>query len=118
MNIEIPGGPEEATASLVMLEIVRLAFVDPSALVDDNGRLKPIGELDEDIVAAISGIEIETVNGQNRVIGVTLHDKVAALEMLLRHCEKHDPDSIQRIDDTVKEYLQSEFEKAKRGATH
>ncbi len=118
MKLEYPTSPEEYTAARVMLEIARLAFFDAAVLVDECGRLKSIDKMDEDTVADISAIEIETVDGESRVVSIALHDKVGALELLLRHCEKHEPDSIQSIDETARDYLQREVEKAKRGGVH
>ena len=69
-------------------------------------------------MAAISGIEIETVEGQSRIVSVTLHDKVAALELLLRHFQVHEPESIGRMTDAVREFMETELGKGKREITH
>lgn len=93
----------DITAERVILELGRVAFSDIRKIADENGRLKPIAELDDDIAAAISGIEVETrmerdgeemdlVTGKMRpkfssvqVTKVKKSDKVPALNTLAKH---------------------------------
>ncbi|MDF2189298.1 terminase small subunit [Paraflavitalea sp. CAU 1676] len=42
-----------------LLEIARVAYSDPRRLFDEEGRLKPITELDDDTAAVISHIEVD-----------------------------------------------------------
>jgi phage terminase small subunit len=80
----------DITAERVMIELARVAFSDVRGVFDENGALKPIHTLDDDVAATISGIEIET-RGQNgeeggtRTHKIKRADKVAALGMLARH---------------------------------
>jgi phage terminase small subunit len=83
----------QATADRVIAELARLAFLDIRKAFDDEGRLKPIHELDRDTAAAISGLEVETLfegKGSDReIIGrlhkIKLSDKKGALDSLARH---------------------------------
>lgn len=49
----------QVTADRVIAEYSRLAFLDIRKAFDEEGRLKPIHELDDDTAAAISGLEVE-----------------------------------------------------------
>lgn len=79
----------EITAERVLQEIARLAFFDPAKLYDEQGRPRPIHELDEDTRRAIAGVEIDEVGGGDKPLVVTrklkLADKGANLERLGRH---------------------------------
>ncbi len=82
-------GKLEITAERVLQEIARLAFFDPSKLYDEQGRPRPVHELDEDTRRAIAGVEIEEVGGGDsplvRTRKVKLADKGANLERLGKH---------------------------------
>lgn len=83
----------DITAERVMLEMARVAFSDVRKLFDENGKMRPLHELDDDTAAAISAIEVESrpeTQGKGKgkktiVVGVTkarLWDKSANLRML------------------------------------
>jgi len=48
----------EITQDRVLTELGRIAFFDPRRLFDEHGNFKDVKDLDEDIAACISGIEI------------------------------------------------------------
>ncbi len=50
----------DITAERVMLELGRIAFRDTRKAFDECGQLLPMHELDDDIAAALAGIEHET----------------------------------------------------------
>lgn len=82
-----------ATVERVIQEYARLAFLDIRKAFDDEGRLLPIHQIDDDTAAAIAGIETEKLfegHGEDREQIGTLHkvrlaDKVRALDSLGEH---------------------------------
>lgn len=50
----------DITAERVMLELARIAFADVRKIVDDEGKLLPLKDLDDDTAATLSGVEVET----------------------------------------------------------
>ncbi len=82
----------EITVDRVLAEYSKLAFLDIRKAFDEEGKLKPIHDLDDDTAAAISGLEVETKvtlgeDGQlqNRLHKIKLSDKRAALDSLAKH---------------------------------
>lgn len=88
----------EFRADDVLLELRRLAFIDPRNMVDEEGRPIPFEALDEDTARGIVGLKFEKLydwevdqdsGKRNRVlIGATLDMKFAklgALELLAKH---------------------------------
>ena len=81
----------EVTKDRVLEEIARLAYVDPSKLFDEHGKLKPVPALDENTRRAIASMKILRTNlvsgdGQREETHeVKLWDKPKALEMLAKH---------------------------------
>jgi len=93
----------DITAQRVMMELARVAFSDIRKIVDDQGRLKPLKDLDDDTAAALAGIEVETrmerdgteidlATGEERprfisvqTAKVKRYDKNPALNILARH---------------------------------
>jgi phage terminase small subunit len=92
----------DITAQRVMLELARVGFSDIRKIVDAKGQLRAIADLDDDIAAAISGIEVETRYEQELVqdlatgemtrralpvvtTKIKKSDKVAALNILAKH---------------------------------
>lgn len=86
-------GKLEISAERVLLERARLAFFDPRRLLDDQGRPKPISELDADTAAAIAGLDITEEYegyGADRVfVGYTKKFKLADKNASLTALEKH-----------------------------
>lgn len=81
------------TADTVLQELLKLARVDIGGAFNDDGSLKPIKDIPEEIRRAISGIDIvEEFDGQGSKkvhIGYTkkikFWDKAKALELLGKH---------------------------------
>lgn len=81
----------EITAERVLQEIARLAFYDPRKFFDEDGRIKPISELDDDTAMALGGIETlhkivgDEKDGMAVITKIKLVDKGQNLERLGRH---------------------------------
>jgi phage terminase small subunit len=76
------------TVDKVLAELCKLSFYDPRDFFDDDGRLKPLGELDPDHAAVIAGIEtIHKITGDDGdgvciTTKIKLPNKNEALEKL------------------------------------
>lgn len=70
------------TTDRVYLEVGRVAYFNPKKLVDKEGRIIPLHELDDDTAAGLSAIEMsETLpDGTVREVRVRPHNKVSALD--------------------------------------
>ena len=80
----------EITADRVLAELAKIAFFDIRKLLNADGTMKPRDQLDDDIAAAIAGIELSEVrDGEGTPIGVLkkikIADKLVALDKLARH---------------------------------
>jgi phage terminase small subunit len=81
----------EITAEKVLQEIAKLAFHDPRKFFDDDGRLKPVSELDDNTAACLAGIEtMHKIVGDEKdgcvvLTKIKIADKGANLERLGRH---------------------------------
>ena len=83
----------DVDAVKVLREFARVAFSDPRKMFNENGSLKPMHELDDDIAMAISSVEVSEEfagRGEHRhLIGYTkkirLWSKVEALKSLAQH---------------------------------
>lgn len=81
----------EITADRVLQELAKLAFHDPRKFFDDDGRIKPISELDDVTAMALSGIETfhkivgDEKDGMAVVTKIKTVDKGINLERLGRH---------------------------------
>jgi phage terminase small subunit len=86
-------GQIELSAARVLQELARLAMVDLSEAYDENGRLKSMKEIPEEVRRAIAGVEVFEEfegRGEDRVkvgdtVKVKLFDKTRALELLAKH---------------------------------
>jgi phage terminase small subunit len=83
----------QVTQERIVREYAKLAFLDIRKAFDSEGRLKPIGEMDDDTSAAIAGLEVEELyegRGEarehiGRIHKVKLADKKGSLDSLARH---------------------------------
>lgn len=86
-------GKLEITADRVLQEIAKLAFYDPGNMLEDDGSMKQVKDIDDHTRMAIAGLEVtelsEGVGEQKHVYGlckkIKLADKGANLERLGRH---------------------------------
>lgn len=84
----------EITQDRVLQEYAKLAFLDPRRFYDEKGSLIPVHELDADVAAALSGMEVVTQRagkdaGGNQeceeVKKIKFIDKKGALDSVARH---------------------------------
>lgn len=83
----------EITSDVVLMELLRLARADISMAFDENGTLKPLHEIPEDVRRAIAGVDVDELfegRGKDReMIGyvkkIKFWDKTKALELLGKH---------------------------------
>ncbi|PYU18701.1 MAG: terminase small subunit [Acidobacteria bacterium] len=84
----------EISARKVLQGIAQLAYFDPRKLFDEDGRLKPITELNDVTAMAVYGIDVQSLyshfgKGQAQEIGtiskIKLADRGLNLERLGRH---------------------------------
>jgi phage terminase small subunit len=83
----------EITQDRVLQEYARIAFVDPRKFFDEEGKLIPISDLDEDTARALAGMdyhaEWETSKEDKETMGSTtkikLIDKKGALDSVGKH---------------------------------
>lgn len=81
------------TAERVLLERSRLAFLDVRKLFRDDGRPKPVTELDDDTAAGIAGLEVAEIfegSGEDRrFVGYLKKYKLAGKDPSLAALEKY-----------------------------
>lgn len=70
----------QLTTERVMQEIARIAYYNPKRLLDENGNLKALKDIDDDTAAAISAIEFEGGN----VLRLRPHSKNEALQKAVK----------------------------------
>lgn len=78
-----------------VLDAVRVLRGDIRKAFDENGRLKPLSEIDPDTAAAIASIETEEIfegeGAERRLVGVVhrieMRDKIEAIKILLAALE-------------------------------
>ena len=83
----------EISVEKVIGELCKMAFFNPRDLLDDDGMIKPMNEINEDVTAGIVSLDIVEEfagKGLDRVlVGRTKKlrtvDKVRALELLCKH---------------------------------
>jgi len=98
------------TLALVLRETSKIAFADARRFVDNNGNFKHLIDLDDDSAGAIQELKFETLeDGSTAVIGVGLADKSAALDTLMQYLAIKDVETLERIQDQVREILEREI---------
>jgi phage terminase small subunit len=88
------------TQERVLKELAAIAFSDVRKFYDEDGRLKQITELDDDVAAAMSGMDIEELTVDGNLIGtvkkIKRWDKTKSLEMLAKHLGMFEKDNDQQ----------------------
>jgi len=78
----------------LLREMLRLALADPRGLVDKDGGLKNLGELDDDMAAAVASVEVD----KDGRLKYRLWDKGAAQEKLAKFLGLYREDNRQHSD--------------------
>jgi len=78
------------TTNKILQELYKIAFFDPQMLVNEDGSLKPLPEMNKAVAAAISSVQVKTLRDETgKVIGtdtkVKYWSKVEALTLLGRY---------------------------------
>lgn len=88
----------QVTVERVLQEAARLAFADIRQLYRPDGSLKPIHELDDDMAAAITGVDVQVSSEGVATHKYKLADKNAAIERLFKHLGMYERDNSQKVD--------------------
>lgn len=94
----------EVTIDKVVKEAAKVAFVDVGDLFNDDGTLRPLGEIEQDARKSIASIEKTTRSGEGgfeESVKVKLHDKLKALDMLMRHLGGYERDNKQKQNEVI-----------------
>lgn len=96
----------ELTRDMITKELMKVGFSNIKNFVDDDGNVKPIGQLEDDHAAVIGSLEIDSIYDKKGIIRgntkkMKLYDKLKALQTLdSRFKEDDDGDVLgQRPDD-------------------
>lgn len=114
-------GKLEITADRVLQEIARLAYYDPRKFFDEDGRIKPLSEIDDDTAMALGGIEtFHKIIGDDKdgiavVTKIKLADKGANLERLGRHLKLFTDKVEVEAGNGLASLLKAARERVKRG---
>lgn len=85
------------SAERLVREIARLAFSDPRKLVDAQGKMLALHELDDDTAAALASVEIDEYGK----VKYKLWDKGPAQERLAKFLGLYEKDNRQKTDPLV-----------------
>ena len=80
------------TQDRILQEIARVAFFDPRDLYDDEGRIKSIVDMPDDIRASIARMKMTDFGPE-----VFMHSKMDALEKLMKHNGMFEKDNAQSV---------------------
>jgi hypothetical protein len=87
----------QITIRRVVTELAISAFADPAALFSETGELLSIHEMPENVRRSISSIEFDNNGVATAKVGkVKLHDKLRALDCLMKHLGGYMEDNRQR----------------------
>lgn len=77
----------ELSADRVLQEVARLALADPLLAFNDDGTLKPLKDIPEDLRRCLAGVELRQVDGEKTatITKVKFWDKRASLELAMKH---------------------------------
>lgn len=77
----------DVTAERLIMEVARMALLDPAKLCRPDGSIKPITELDEDTRRGLAGVEVEESSADGEPVRIKTKVRFAkqsALELLMR----------------------------------
>lgn len=80
----------------VLREIAAIALFDVRKLIGDDGKPKPLSELDDATAAAVAGVKFAKVSDDFAVLEYKIADKNTALEKLMRHLGLYEKDNDQQ----------------------
>ena len=110
----------EIKADTVLKELLLLAKSDVKEIFDENGNLKAVHEIPEDVRRAIAGVETFVDKDGDITKKIKLWDKPKALEMLGRHLKlftdkvEHSGKVTFDLNDMSDEELDAEIETLKK----
>jgi len=95
-QLEAMAEKNAVTRERITAELAKLAFLQPKNLFKEDGTLKALSELDDDVASAIAGLQVDThvtINGENEkaefeqvnIHKIKLWDKTKALIELAQH---------------------------------
>lgn len=90
----------------VLKELAHIAFADIRKLYDDQGQLRPVNTLTDDMAAALMCVDVfEVISFDGIKVGETkkirMNDKIKALELLGRYLGLFEKDNKQKPADVV-----------------
>ena len=91
----------DITVERTLREVAAVAFADPRKFHGSDGKLLAIQDLPDDAAHALAGWEEEVSNTGGTVRKIKLANKMAALELLVRHLRPFDED-VRRFQLAVK----------------
>lgn len=84
----------ELSTEKTIREVRRLAYSDPRNIMDENGRIKKLHELDADTAAAVSSYEVD----KDGVVKYKFWDKNSALDKAAKVQGLYEKDNAQKSD--------------------
>lgn len=89
----------DLSAEKLLREVARIAFADPRGLVNEKGGVKGLHELDDNLAAAVSSIEVDEYGKVKYKLWV----KNQALDMLMKHLGLYEKDNGQKPPAVIQE---------------
>lgn len=89
----------ELTADVVIHDMARVIHFDPRRLFDDDGQLKHVKDLDEDVAAVLTGIETVQLGSPEAPVVIKKlkwESKATAREQAMKHLGLFEKDNKQR----------------------
>jgi len=88
-DIKKRGERVEIKADSVLKELGNVVFFDPRRIYDENGNLKHIKDMDEDVAKAITSHKVIKVESDEKATYTTIEikwaDKLRAVELSMKH---------------------------------
>lgn len=90
----------EVTIDRILKELKLISFLDPRQLFDENGDLKDVKDLPEDVARAIAEVKVEEVvmNKMSKRVKTTvkMYSKLDAIEKIAKHLGFYQKDNEQQ----------------------